>query len=217
MSKHFRIALILFTAVALIPLSGCAAKRPVPSGVVTLAVLDGTMAEGLRETRKSTVGWWFGAKTRYDSGNAGIALGDVVAHEFAEVPGVQVVSREDFRSYYSEKERLLSREFPDMTPEERLFILEGQSPLDYGRSINVDFILAGRVEKARLARSHFLRTWTGSAEYTLQLWDVRSGRNVWEWSEEDTDLFASPVSIMGQLARRARRDAIRADAFSLYP
>ncbi len=196
-------------------LGGCASKRPLPSGVVTMAVLDGTMAEGLRETRKTTVGWWVGAKTRYDGGNAGIPLGDVLAHEFEEVPGVQVLSREDFRSYYADKERRLAREYPDMTPEERLFILERQSPADYGRSLNVDFVLTSRIEQARLTRSHFLQTWTGAADLSLALLDTRTGETVWQWSDGDTDLFSSPVSVMGQMARRARKNAIKADAFAL--
>lgn len=212
-----RFALALCCVVLSLAASGCASRHRLPASIVTLAVMDASMATGREETRRSETGWWFGATTRYDSGaSGGVVLADALAEEFARIPGVQVMSRTDLRSYMAQKERLVYRQWPDLSPDERLKVLESQSPVDYGRSLNVDYVLTSRVYESRLVHHHFLHTWTARADFAVDLWDVRAGTAIWSWQGREADLFSSTTAVMERLSRRARERAQKADPFYLF-
>lgn len=211
-----RLALLSCCVVLSLVAAGCASRQRLPSSVVTMAVLDGTMATGKEETRRSETGWWFGAKTRYDSGTAGIILGDALAEQFGRIPGIQVMSRTDLRSYMAQKERLVYREWPDLSAEDRLKVLQSQNPVDYGRSLNVDYVLTSRVYECRLVHQHFPHTWTARADFAMDLWDVRSGTAVWTWQGRESDMFSSTTAVLERLAERAQKKARRDDPFNLF-
>lgn len=212
-----RLALLSCCVVLALAAGGCASRQRLPASIVTLAVMDGTMATGREETRRSESGWWFGAQTRYDSGTAGVILGDALAEEFARIPGLQVMSRTDLRSYMAQKERLVYRQWPDLSAEERLKILQRQNPVDYGRSLNVDYVLTSRVYECRLIHHHFPHTWTARGDFAVDLWDVRTGAPVWTWQGRESDMFSSTTAVLERLARRAGSKARRADPFNLFP
>ncbi|MDK2973477.1 MAG: hypothetical protein PWP23_3232 [Candidatus Sumerlaeota bacterium] len=205
------IALALF-AVLLLGAVGCSKKPPVVRQV-TVAVLNGTMAPGAGETRKSIAGYWLSARDRYDNGEAGVAAAEALAREFAKAPGVSVFSRTDLRAYMAQKERLLARAYPDLTPEQRLDVLESQSPVDYGRSLNVDYVLATEIAQSRTIHHMAFDWWSSRVELEISLWDVGKERVVWAWEGEDTDMFRSQVGVMEDLAEKACKEAVKYDVF----
>lgn len=201
--------------VAVMLLSGCA-STPTPTRTVRLAVLDGVMEAGASETRRSVEGWWFGSRNRFDDGNATSTLGEVLTREFAGIPGVDVHPRSDVQALMTEKHHLLRRAYPSLTAEEREQLLGEQSPPDFGRALNVDFVLFPRVRESRMVHQKTFNWWYGRGDVRLELWDVRSGDLVWSWEGRDSDAFASQYGVMRDLARQARRQAVKRDAFGIY-
>ncbi|MEQ8821095.1 MAG: hypothetical protein RLY93_12705 [Sumerlaeia bacterium] len=195
---------LAFCLMAVALTSGCARKMPATDGLVTMAVLDARVENG--ETRKSTAGWWLSARDRYDSGNAGVLAGEALAREFGRIPGVQVYSRTDLTAFMASKERVLNQIYPGLTPEERLVVLQMQDPLDYGRALNVDYVLSSQVGESRTVHDKTLHTWKSEADLELSLVEVQSGDEVWRWSGQDTDWFTSQLGVLEDLARKARRD-----------
>jgi len=188
-----------------------------PARTVRLAVLDGSMAGGSGETRRSIAGWWMGARDRFDDGNAGIHLADLLSTEFEKVPGVEVHSRTDIRAMMAEKEHILRSTYPDLSPEERYRVLMDQQPVDYGRSLGVDFVLAPDVTMSRLVHQRTFHWWYSKAAASVELWDVSRGEKVWQWSDRDSALFASQKAALEDLAQSARKDAEKENAFGLAP
>lgn len=207
-----RLALLLMACVAVVlAAGGCARKMPAPRTTVTLAVLDGVMAEGRHETRRSQAGWWFSARNRFDNGQAGVQLGEALAREFRDMAGVEVFPRSELRAYMAQKERILARQLPDLTPQQRLAVLEAQDPLDYGRSLNVDYVLTTRVDESRTIHNMVFNWWSSRVRFELSLWDVERGQVVWQWVGKDSATFRSQLAVMERLARKARREAERYD------
>ena len=195
--------------------AGCGSV-PAPTHVVKVAVLDGVMAEDAAETRQAVTGWWLSSRDRYENGNAGIQLGEALAGEFEKIPGVLVYPRTDMASYMAQKERALRRAYPDLSPLQRLVVLQSQDPLDYGRSLNVDYVLSSRVNLARTTHQRTFHWWVSRIRFDLDLWDVEQGEKVWTWHGEDSDLFDSQLAVIEELAREAREEAFERDVFRLY-
>lgn len=212
-------ALLLLTllAAAAAAATGCARRAPGPSTIVRVAVLDGVEGPGGLETRRSVAGWWLGARDRFDEGNAEIHMGDALAREFAKVPGVVVHSRTDVAALMAEKEHLLRRAFPEMTPEERRAVLATQDPVDYGRSLNVDFVVSSRVDEARKVHQRTFHWWRTRASARVDMHDVRTGDLVWSWQGRSENWFLSHVPVLERLGRKARRNAESVGAFRQIP
>lgn len=194
---------------------GCAHKVKAPQRAVTLAVLDGTAAPDASETRRSVAGWWLGSRDRFDNGNAPTLVAEAVAEEFTEVPGVHVFSRIDLAAYMMQKERILMRRYGELTPQQRLDVLRAQSPIDYGRSLNVDYVMTNHVTRSRLVHNRTFHWWLSKVDFDLELWDVESGQRIWVWRGDDTDLFDSQLAVIEELAREAREEALEQDVFQL--
>lgn len=209
--------LVLAIAGIALVLVGCGSKRFEPEGSIRLAVLDGIMEEGAHETRRSQTGYWMSRRDRFDSGNAGVLLGEVLAREFEAMPGVRVHSRTDLAAFMAQRERLLRRAFPDLTPEDRLEVLSELDPTDYGRALNVDYVLRGRVRQSRLIHNRFFHGWYSRAEVVLEIWNVETGEQVWEMHRADAAWFRSQLGALDKIARKARRQAEREDVFRLQP
>ncbi|MCB2155520.1 hypothetical protein KQI84_11595 [bacterium] len=197
-------------------LAGGCGSVPAPTHVVKLAVLDGVMAENATETRQELTGWWLSSRDRYQNGNAGIQLGEALADEFEKIPGVLVYPRTDLATYMAQKERTVRRAYPDLSPEERLVVLQSQHPLDYGRSLNVDYVLSSHVALARTTHQRTFHWWVSRIRFDLDLWDVEQGQKIWTWHGEDSDLFDSQLTVIEELAEEAREEAYDRDIFRLY-
>ena len=192
--------------------SGCARREP--SRVVRVAVLDGAVTyEVDPQGEVSDRGWWFSARDRYQSPNAGVQMGEALARELGRVPGVDVYSREDLAIYMAQKERLLKRNFPDLTSYERKQLLAKQDPLDYGRSLNVDYVVTTDIERARTIVNRTFSWWYSQLEATVQVWDVSTGQMVWTKGWEDADNFDSQLALIEECARETRREIERRDVF----
>ncbi len=214
MRHPFRFLPLFFLILTVLTGAGCAQRTA--SGVVRVAVMDGIVAEGKTETRQSVAGWWLGTHDRFDSGTAGVVLADTLAKEFQEMPGVEIYSRLDLASYMAQKERLLARNYPEMTPPERLMVLQEQDPVDYGKSLNVDYIMTSKVSLSRTTHNRTFHWWASEVDFNLEVWDVDSGQRIWQWRGHDRDLFDSQLAMMEELAREARSKATRLDVFHLY-
>jgi hypothetical protein len=212
MNLILRPCLILLLALATLAASGCARRQPPPAAQVRLAVIDGLPDPLLRDSRVATRGWWLGMNYRHDNANAGIHFADALADSFSAIPGVTVHPRTDVRALFAEKEHMLRRAYPDLTESERRLVLLEQDPVDFGRSLNADFVLASRVDKSRLTHKTTFNWWFGEAAGAVDLYDVRSGERVWSWEKRDRDWFASSVAVLRDLSRQARREAQKANA-----
>ncbi len=116
----FRLLLIFFSLFALVATTSCAKKYAPPSRTIRVAVIDGPIeydVDPKGEVRRE--GWWLGTRQKYITPNAGIMAADTIAFALRETPGVEVYSRDDFRNYMSQKERLLQRSFPALSQDPR--------------------------------------------------------------------------------------------------
>lgn len=216
--KHLSvIPLIVFILCAL----GCGSKSPQsyrnPSSTnLRIAVLDGRMAPGKEETRKSIVGSGVISRNRFESGTANLILADLLAKEFQSIPGVQVQSRLDMQAYMADKERLLAHQYPDLNPQERRVMLAEQSPLDYGRSLNVDYVIYPTINKARLTQNRLLQSWVSSVECEVDLYNVESGELVWKWEGGSWKCFASVYGVMEKISRNAEKSLLKSNALTSH-
>lgn len=209
-------AAFLLSCLAGLLLGGCA-STPDPARTVRVAVLNATLPEAWpAEPELVRKGWWFTRRDVYRTPGIDWALGDAVAEEFAALPGLDVYSREDLEIYLNQKERLLRRNFPNLESEGRKRLLSQQDPLDYGRSLNVDFVVQPRVEASTLVTSRFVTYWRSNLEGVIEVWDVPARKMVWSFPWSDADNYDSQLALAEEMAREAARKARKQDAFSLY-
>lgn len=207
--------LLLFAVVALVA-AGCA-RTPSASGVIRIAVLDGELKyEVPPEGMVVRDGWWFGSRDRYIAANTGVIAGEVLAREFARLPGVEVYSRDDLALYMGYKERLLRRAHPQLSPQARRQILAAQDPVDFGRSLNVDYIVKPEIILASTTTNLTTSAWRSDLEMTVSIYHVESGRRVSYMYRKNFRLFVSQLTLLESFAKRAARKARREDTFRLY-
>jgi len=194
--------------------SSCASKKPnVPSNLSKVAVLNGAMAPGKEETRKSIVGYWFTSRDRFESGTANLLLADALSDELVEYPGIEVRPRSEIKTMFAQKERILSRSYGDYSPEERKTILSEINPTVYGESLGVDYVIVPKVSKARLVHNRFIHSWMGSADVEVEVYDVKSSELVYSWNESGWQWFSSTTGILEKLSEEFQKDAYQSDAF----
>lgn len=190
------------------------ASRQNPLRVVRLAVLDGRLDYEVKakgEVRDE--GWWFSAADRYVSGNVGIQMAEALSKEFGKIPGVEVYSRDDLTIYMAQKERALKRNFPDLTSLDRKQLLLRQDPIDYGKSLNVDYVMTTDVLQASTVTNRTFSWWYSHLDVIVQLYDVSKGQLVWTRPWNDSDAFDSQLALVEECARETARRARREDVF----
>jgi len=208
-----RPALFLLLAICAVVATGCA-RAPISQRTVKVAVLDApVLFEVPAKGEVVTRGWWFGAHDRFRSPNAGSLIGEALARELERIPGVEVYSREDLTIYMSQKERLLRRRYPSLTSTQRKEILARQDPLDFGRSLNVDFVVAPTVTESVTVVNRTFTWWYSHADANVQIYDVASGQVVWAQPMEKTRHFSSQLALFERYARRVALATRDADAF----
>ncbi len=213
----FRLILAaLLGAVLLVP-AGCARTQIDPQRTVRVAVLDGVINYDVApagEIRRE--GWWFSSRDRFVSPNISIQVGDELARELDRVPGVEVYSREDLIIFMARKERLLRRSFPELGDSYlRKQVLLRQDPLDYGQSLNVDYVITSRVDRASTVTNRTFSWWYSHLDATVEIWDVPRGELVYTVPYDGTGAFWSQLRLAERLARRTAREAQRHDLFRL--
>lgn len=207
---------LLFPALLLlVTLAGGCARTPVTSTrEVKVAVLDGRVAFDVsRRGDLTEEGWWFSARDRFRSPNPGIQLGEALSVSLAKVPGVEVYSRDDLSVYFAQKERLLRRSYPKLDSWGRKQLLLEQDPLDFGRSLNVDYIVRSEVREASTVTNRTFSWWYSTFEANVEVWDVARGRLVFTESWKDADAFDSQLAMAQECARVLRRRMEKIDAF----
>lgn len=191
-----------------IALVGCArqpAVAPPTSGGIRVAVLDGSVATPRAETRRSESGWSVGRRHRFDDGNAGIHMADLLAIEMRNLPNVRVHSREDVAAMMAQKERVVRSVQPELGRGDIYQVLLEQNPADYGRELNADYVVTNVVNDARMVYSPTTQTWYSTVEATFRVIDVATGQQVWEWTGRDTDFLSGQYNVAEDLARHARK------------
>ncbi len=214
---HLRLAVAVLLGAALLATAGCARTQIDPRRTVRVAVLDGIVEYDVPpggEVRRE--GWWFGSRDRFISPNIAIQIGDQLAHELDRVPGVDVYSREDLTIYMARKERLLRRSFPELGDSylRKQFLLR-QDPLDYGRSLNVDYVVTSTVERASTVTNRTFSWWYSHLDATVEIWDVARGEIVYTVPYDGTAAFWSQLRLAERLARRTANNVKRHDLFRL--
>lgn len=213
----FRLRHLLAVAALLLcslSLTSCASRPPLRQ--VRIAVLDGRTDYAVNGTSEiQDVGWWFSARDRYLSTNVGTLLGEALSKEFAKIKGVEVYSREDLQIYMAQKERALKRNYPQLSSNERKALLLQQDPIDYGRSLNVDYVLTSDVIEAKTITNRTFVWWYSHVDVIVQLYDVSKGELVWTRPWADTDNLDSQFALVQECARETARKAKRKDVFLL--
>jgi TolB-like protein len=211
------VALALLLPLLFAVTTGCATKGE-PARTVRVAVLDGLVEYDVDPKGELTVeGWWFGARDRLRSPNVGIQLGEAIARDLNRVPGVEVFSREDLSIYLAQKERLLKRQHPSLSSLQRKSILLRQDPLDYGRSLNVDYIVLPVVTKSSTVLNRTFSWWYSHLDATVQVYDVDKGQIIWSRRWEDVDYFDSSLAMAEECARSSVSRMKRKDVFGVRP
>lgn len=212
-----RLFLALILGGTLLAASGCA-RTPRATGQernVRVAVLDGTLTYDVNpggEFRRE--GWWFGSRDRYLSPQITVQIGDAVAHELDRLPGVQVYSRDDLAVYMAQKERQLRRTFPEIsTSFQRKQLLLRLDPLDYGRSLNVDYVVSSSVNRASTVTNRTFSWWYSHLEARLDIWDVTRGELLATVPYNGTGAFWSQLKLAENLGRKAAREVHQGDLF----
>ncbi|MGF1573979.1 MAG: hypothetical protein ACFCU1_13020 [Sumerlaeia bacterium] len=217
----FRFSFLVLFIIAILNV-GCGSKKQptllAPNQpTIRIAVLDGRMAPGKQETRKVTVGSGFTSRTRYESGTANLVLADLIAEELKASPGVIVKSRLDLRDYMADKERLLARQYPSLSAAQRGELLASQSPLDYGRSMGVDYVIFPTVNKARLVQNRMLQSWMSAVLCEFEAYNVNTGERVWSWEGGRWKRFSSSYRVMQHIAEDVGDELAAAAVFSATP
>jgi hypothetical protein len=209
MPRHILLILVLLP---LALAAGCA-HRPGPVQVVRVAVLDGQVLEDAPRGDVEHEGWWFGAHDRYRSEAIGRITADALAAEMKELPGVDMYSREDIIVYLAQKERLLKRAYPNLTPDERKQLLTEQNPVDYGRSLNVDYVVRPVVLRSSLVTNRVFSVWYSQLEMLVEVYNTTTGTKVQEYRFTDFDYFDSQLAMAEECARQASSRARKRNWF----
>ncbi len=210
-------------AALLLPLAFClagCARGPIlgPGRAVRVALLDATLPEGHGEETREIVGWWLSAADVLRAPNDGALWSDALARELERaIPRLHVYPRQDLKFYMAAKLARLESRYPRMNDAERRRLLAAQDPLDFGRSLGVDFILTARVNEALLTHHRTFHWWTAYAAVEVDAWDVSRGVRVWSWREENRDHLSSVSRLFERMAGRCARSAGRAGVFLSVP
>jgi len=197
-------------------LGGCAAPHMVgPENTVRVLVLDAVLPEAHGKEEVEIVGWWVTARDLRSDPNDGLLWGDVLAKALEEtVPNLTVHSRIDVRAYMIGKEQSLKRAFPMLSEGEIRRLLREQSPLDFGRSLGADFVVASRLNCAYLSHQRTFHWWSSVIDAEVGLWDVSRGEQIWAWSGRNREMFSSELGAMEEVANDCARQAGRDGAFA---
>ena len=194
---------------------GCA-KPVLPQRVVRVAVLDGLATYPVDPGGNvKQEGWWLGSQDRYLSSTTGIEVAEALARGMARLPGVAVQSRDDQRIYMAEKERRLSRAYPSLKSPERKRLLLMQNPLDYGRDLNVDFVLRPEVLKASTVTNRTFSWWFSDMHVIVEVWRVSPAEKVATLTFRKKEFFASQVALADRVARSTAEVSRRTNLFGV--
>jgi hypothetical protein len=194
--------------------TGCARRQVfVPRHQVPrrAVVLDFAEADKVRTLPKEVVGWWFGGRDVLRDENIGQTIADEVHATLGELSYLDLYSRLDLKYYNKARKEKLRSTFKDpaYTEVEYDKMMDRISPLAIGRDLMVDYVVAGRVNDAYLARNRTIE-WTWSrVDVDIELWDVRTGKVIWRLKVDDSRQLASPALLMRELLWR-HLDAIDA-------
>ena len=194
---------------------GCA-KATLPQRVVRVAVLDGLATYPVEPGGNvKQEGWWLGSQDRYLSSTTGIEVAEALARGMARLPGVAVQSRDDQRIYMAEKERRLSRAYPSLKSTERKKLLLEQDPIDYGRDLNVDFVLRPEVLKASTVTNRTFSWWWSDMHVIVEVWRVSPAEKVSTLTFRKKEFFASQVTLADRVAKSTAKVARRTNLFGV--
>jgi hypothetical protein len=189
-----------------------------PTRTVRVAVIDGPILYDVGPEGEIAIkGWWFGAHDRIYSPNSGSLAAESLARELDRLPGVEVYSREDLVVYLGQKERLLRASYPALTPRQRKLVLAQQDPVDFGRSLNVDYVVAPTIYDSVTGLNRTFSWWYSTIDTNVQIYDVATGEAVWAWPYRGTSAFSSQARLYDFYARKVARKVRKADAFGVSP
>ena len=198
-------------------LSSCARTPREPSRIVRVVVLDAMVDfEAPQRGAVQEEGWWFGFRDRYRGSNMGVGMGDALAREVGRIPGVDVFPREDLSIYMGRKERILSNNFPELGSEDRKRLLLEQDPVNYGRSLNVDFVITSSVADASTVLNRTVKWWYSHVDTLIEVWDVSSEQVVFAYPVSRTRYFNSQYRVSQSIGKSLARQLQRGDVLRVH-
>ncbi|MFH0795134.1 MAG: hypothetical protein V2A74_14005 [bacterium] len=180
-----------------------------------MLVLDLTVAQNIKDTPREVKGWWFGARTVWQSPTVGNLFGDVIADMLAKVPYVTVYSRTDLRYYFGHKGDLLKRKYPDLQKAQIETLIEQVSPEDYGRDLAVDKVVSGRILRCYTSANRTIHWWHSLVEVEIEVRDTETGLVEWKHTYFQKKNLRSQKYVMEMITRQLVKD-LRREYFLEY-
>ena len=190
----------LFLVLVVVLLCGCAQMGPPPQTIRKIAALDLETPPKFGNPPKEKRGWWFGARDVYRNPRIGTMFADILAQELGTLKYLEAYPRPGVNAYFATKRALLKKGFPGHTDAEYDVMLRKMRPADYGVELGVDEVLTGSIVDAYTSYHRTLSTWHSYVEVRLELWDVKTRREVWSEVFKSKRICLSQESTVREMA-----------------
>jgi hypothetical protein len=208
--RSFPLLCLLACLLTMPLLEGCFRKKPYVAPVRIprkVAVVDFSIDPTLRTDLKTLEGWWFGSRSVYRNENVGRNVADEVAKTLRGLPYIDLASRLDYRYYIEGKRQLLEvafEEVEDIKYETQDYdrMIETIDPIEIGRELGVDLVVAGHVDNAYMAHNRTVEwIWSG-VEIRVDVLNVRTGQREGSFAIEAERSLSSPLRLIRQELRK---------------
>jgi hypothetical protein len=152
--------------------AACGHVTYTPPRPVRIAVMPFDAPESITQQPFDIRGWWFGSHDVRQSRNVSAWTAESLARELQALDCVEVIPPYDMRRYLLEQQRTLMQAHPDLSREQVLTLLREVPLADYGRDLEVDKIITGRVVESRLSHNRTIDVWNSAVDFKVQIWDV---------------------------------------------
>jgi len=147
-------------------------------------------------------GWWFGARTIRENPRAGIMLSETLNRRMAALKFLNLYTAIDLKYYFADKRKLLKDAYPQMTDLEIEAALHKVPPIEFGKELGADKVLAGRIVSQYMAENRTFHWWWAVLIAEVQVTDVASGKVEWSRSYTFGKQFASQSDVQEMLGDR---------------
>lgn len=164
----------LFSLLTLtLTLAACSRVLYTPPRPVRIAIMPFDAPQTITEMPRDIRGWWFGSHDVRQSRNVGAWTAESLARALQPLDFVSVIPPYDMRRYLLDQRRRLMQAHPDLSESQIATLLREVPLADYGRDLEVDKIITGRVLESRQANNRTLELWRSTVGFQIQVWDVR--------------------------------------------
>lgn len=203
--------LLLALLVPVLVSAGCARGfDPTRVPKTKIFVSNFEIPPGIEETPLAVRGWWFGSENIRQNPRSGAILSERLNQHLALLDYVSVYAPLDLkRRYLGPKKQMLEEAYPDLSDEEINDLLSQVPPIDFARELRADKMITGQIRESYLQQNRTFDWWKSRAQVDVQLVDVLTGEIEWAKTYEESDLFASTLTVQEKIVERIVEDLQR--------